>query len=228
MVISHDDNDHAGGLSTLAQAFPAASWWASFDPGARHAGPVQTCAAGVSGEWDGVSFQFLHPPTPDWAPPRQGGDHARSCGLLVGRGRASALLTGDIRSEEEAVLLDAYPTLKVGLLVAAHHGSQTSTSERWLKAVKPEWVAIQAGWRNRYGHPHAAVVRRLDAENLRWVNTATCGAIAWSSAQPSQVICEREKNRRYWRANDADGRGNSRENAGGNDSREKGDLAMID
>ncbi|MDM7456465.1 MAG: DNA internalization-related competence protein ComEC/Rec2 [Tepidimonas sp.] len=228
IVISHDDSDHAGGLSSLFQAFPTATWWTSFEPGARLAGSANTCAAGVSWEWDGVSFQFLHPPTPDWAPPRQGGDNARSCVLQVGRGRASALLTGDIRSEEEAMLLDTYPTLEVGLLVAAHHGSQTSTSERWLKAIKPEWVAIQAGWRNRYGHPHPAVLRRLNEHGFKWVNTATCGAMAWSSAHPAQATCEREERRRYWRANDADDRARTAENPNGIYSPTATDRTMSD
>ncbi len=228
IVISHDDSDHAAGMTTLANAFPAATWWTSFDPGARHAAPLNLCAAGVSWEWDGVTFQFLHPPTPDWMPARQGGDNARSCVLLIGQGRTSALLTGDIRSEEEAMLIEAHPALQVGLLVAAHHGSQTSSSDRWLQSIQPELVAIQAGWRNRYGHPHAAVVRRLNALNLKWVNTATCGAVVWSSTRPSHASCEREKNRRYWHANHVDARSALTENVGGTYPKGASDFSVSD
>ena len=200
VVISHDDSDHAGGLATLAQAFPTATWWASFDPGARHAGRVHTCAAGVSWAWDGVSFEFLHPPAPDWVPPRQGGDNARSCVLRIGQGERAALLVGDIRQEEEAALVAADPTLRTGLLVAAHHGSRTSTGAVWLDALRPRAVVIQAGWRNRYGHPHPAVLQRLQARGIPWADTPTCGAVTWRSAEPAALACERARAPRYWHA----------------------------
>lgn len=200
IVISHDDSDHAGGLPTLSRAYPRADWWMSFDPGERHAGPVQRCAAGQRWEWDGVRFEFLHPPTPDWVPAGEGGDNARSCVLRIGDGPNAALLTGDIRIEEETALVMADPTLRAGLLVAAHHGSRTSTGPVWLEVLQPRAVAIQAGWRNRYGHPHPTVVRRLQARGIPWENTATCGAITWRSVAPGELACERSRTRRYWHA----------------------------
>lgn len=198
IVISHDDSDHAGGLPTLSRAYPSAAWWTSFDPGDRHAGAVRTCSAGVSWEWDGVRFAFLHPPTPDWVPPRQGGDNARSCVLRVGEGERAALLTGDIRQEEESALVSADPALRTGLLVAAHHGSRTSTGPVWLDTLRPHAVVVQAGWRNRYGHPHPAVLQRLQARGIPWVDTATCGAVTWRSTAPASLACERERAPRYW------------------------------
>ncbi|TSE28651.1 ComE operon protein 3 [Tepidimonas taiwanensis] len=197
IVISHDDSDHAAGMATLAAAYPHTAWWASFDPGDRVVAPVRTCVAGETWEWDGVRFAFLHPPTADWAPRGRGGDNARSCVLRIGDGPASALLTGDIRAEEEALLIAAGAAQPVGLLVAAHHGSGTSTSAAWLDALQPRAVAIQAGWRNRYGHPHPQVLRRLDQRGIAWVNTATCGATTWHSAQPRKLRCERRERRRY-------------------------------
>lgn len=198
IVVSHDDSDHAAGLRTLARAYPGAQWWTSFDPGARHGGAFSLCTAGVAWEWDGVRFEFLHPPAPDWVPPARGGDNARSCVLRIGQGARAALLTGDIREAEELALLRADPTLRTGLLVAAHHGSRTSTAGPWLDGLRPQAVVIQAGWRNRYGHPHPQVVQRLQARRIPWVNTATCGAVTWRSTAPERLACERERRRRYW------------------------------
>ncbi len=200
VVISHDDIDHAGGMATLARAYPHAAWWASFDPGQRMAVTVQHCVAGVEWEWDGVRFAFVHPPTPDWEPPANGGDNARSCVLRVGEGERAAWLTGDIRQEEERRILDALPDARAGLLVAAHHGSRTSTSAAWLDALRPAAVVFQAGWRNRYGHPHRQVIERVQARNIPWANTAACGAVTWRSAEPRTLTCERVRIRRYWRA----------------------------
>ncbi|TSE31396.1 DNA internalization-related competence protein ComEC/Rec2 [Tepidimonas charontis] len=200
IVISHDDSDHAAGMVTLAQAFPSALWWASFDPGARVPVTAQRCAAGVAWEWDGVRFAFVHPPSPDWEPPPDGGDNARSCVLRIGEDERSAWLVGDIRAAEEHQILHALPNVRAGLLVAAHHGSRTSTSAAWLDALQPAAVVFQAGWRNRYGHPHRAVIERVQARDIPWANTAACGAVTWRSDAPRELTCERVRVRRYWRA----------------------------
>ena len=200
VVISHDDIDHAGGMGTLARAAPRAVWWASFDPGDRVPVAVQRCAAGIEWEWDGVRFAFVHPPSPQWEPTSGGGDNARSCVLRVGQGRQSAWLMGDVGQEEEHLILQTLPEVRAGLLVAGHHGSRTSTSAAWLDAVQPAAVVFQAGWRNRYGHPHRQVIERVQARDIPWANTAACGAVSWRSDAPATLTCERARLRRYWRA----------------------------
>jgi competence protein ComEC len=198
IVISHDDSDHAGGMATLARHYPDALWWASFDVTARVSIPAQRCLAGTGWEWDGVRFVFLHPPSLDYGVPGPDGDNTRSCVLWVSNGQQAALLTGDITQAEEAALIAAYPQLRTDLLVAAHHGSRTSTSAAWLEALQPTAVAIQSGWRNRYGHPHPDVVQRLQQRAIAWADTATCGAITWRSDASTALTCERQRVRRYW------------------------------
>ncbi|MGQ9724989.1 MAG: ComEC/Rec2 family competence protein, partial [Tepidimonas sp.] len=200
IVVSHDDHDHAGGITTLAQAYPQATWWASFDASARIGRHSRPCTAGEGWEWDGVRFVFLHPPVPDYGAAGAAGDNARSCVLLVGTGSNAALLPGDITQAEEAALLQAYPGLRTGLLVLAHHGSKTSTSAAWLDGTQPRAVVAQAGWRNRYGHPHPAVVERVRSRAAAWANTAECGAVSWHSSAPERLECERRKRRTYWAA----------------------------
>ncbi|MEJ7932245.1 competence protein ComEC, partial [Ramlibacter sp. AN1015] len=79
-----------------------------------------------------------------------------------------------------------------------HHGSRTSSSAAFLDAVGPRTALVQAGWRNRFGHPAPDVVARYEERGIRLLLTASCGAMHWSSAAPDQVACERERRRRYW------------------------------
>ena len=73
----------------------------------------------------------------------------------------SILLTADIEAAAERRLLDASATIKSDVLKIAHHGSKTSTSAPFLQKVQPSLAIISAGADNRFGHPHAEVVSRL-------------------------------------------------------------------
>lgn len=80
------------------------------------------------------------------------------------------LFTGDIEIEIEQELVDNNINLSAQVLKAGHHGSDTSSSQRFLEAVKPETVVIQAGRDNDFGHPSRRVIKRLErigAEILR-------------------------------------------------------------
>lgn len=196
VVVSHADSDHAGGMGTLAKAYPRTAWWTSFDTSERWGMDSRRCEAPMGWEWDGVPFRFLHPwPEDD---PRRLSSNAMSCVLLVGEGDASLLLTGDITVSEETRLALAHPELRTRVLLAAHHGSKTSTGPVWLNTLRPEWVVIQSGYRNPYGHPAAEVIRRLDARGIRWVASPDCGAAMGSSLWPVEVRCHRHAVRRYW------------------------------
>lgn len=72
------------------------------------------------------------------------------------------LLTADLEEEIENKLAGRYKNLQANIFKAGHHGSKTSTSEKFLKAAKPDVVVISAGKNNSYGHPHQEVVERLE------------------------------------------------------------------
>ena len=57
---------------------------------------------------------------------------------------------------------------------------------------------VQAGYRNRFGHPAPSVVQRYASHGIRLVDTVHCGAAVWRSDQPAAVDCERERAPRYW------------------------------
>ena len=193
LIVSHEDLDHAGGAPAVLAATPGADVLAPSGFGGRR------CVRGERWRWDGVWFAILHPP-PGYL--LQGNDS--SCVLLVSAGDERVLLTGDITRRAEWLLAAAVGQSNsrrlapLRLLFAPHHGSNSSSSRRFLEAVNPSLVFISAGWRNRYGHPHAAVLRRYGLIGARsWV-TGRDGALAWSSAHPSQVRAHRRERRDGW------------------------------
>lgn len=202
LVLSHDDSDHTGGARSVLLAQPQAEVWASFDTLPGFAVTAQQCQAGRSWAWDGVQFDFIHPASSEAA---QGdSDNERSCVLRVRAASGSALLTGDIPAAVEKRILAAYPGLQADLMLAAHHGSKTSSDPVWLQAVRPRWTVIQAGFRNRYHHPAPQVLERYKRLGLSWVASPACGAATWHSAQPDQIQCHRQTQRHYWQAALAD------------------------
>lgn len=75
---------------------------------------------------------------------------------------ASLLLTGDLDSVGERNLLDLSPNLSAELLQVGHHGSSGSSTLPFLSQVSPRFAAVSVGKGNRYGHPTAEVLRKLE------------------------------------------------------------------
>jgi competence protein ComEC len=201
LVLSHRDADHTGGAAALLAGLPVAELDSSLEDGhpLRDAGvPATRCAAGQSWDWDGVHFQMLHPFADDYGRARK--PNAVSCVLHVSAGGRSALLTGDIEREQEGALVErSRDALRSELLLVAHHGSRTSSSADFLDAVQPQVALIQAGYRNRFGHPVPEVLARLHERDVLVAATASCGAWRWRSDRPAAAgVCERDRARRYW------------------------------
>ena len=76
--------------------------------------------------------------------------------------------------------------LRSTVLLVPHHGSRTSSTLAWLRAVAPTQAVVQVGARNAYGHPSPVVMRRLRQVGIPVVTTPACGAYIWSSADTAQ------------------------------------------
>ena len=118
---------------------------------------------------------------------------------IVGRlvyGENSFMLTGDSPKNIEEYLVslecrgqplicpgpEGLPSaLGSNVLKAGHHGSKTSTSDSFTRAVSPEYVVISSGKDNRYGHPHQEVLDTLEKYNVQVLNTADLGRIIFKS-----------------------------------------------
>ena len=200
MVLTHEDSDHVGGALTvlesvevqsLASSLPSMHALNSLVPAPRR------CFAGTRWEWDGVRFEFLHPP-PGREPARR---NNQSCVLRVAAGGGSMLLTGDIERVAELSVVQNNPGLmKTDVLLVPHHGSRTSSSRGFIDAVAPRWAVVPAGYRNRFGHPNAEVLERYRAAGIGVLRTDLDGAVQiLLSDRPTQVSAERARRPRYWR-----------------------------
>ncbi|MHB1689385.1 MAG: DNA internalization-related competence protein ComEC/Rec2 [Thiomonas sp.] len=201
VVLSHADSDHIGGAASIARAYPgtaAVSSVAAERVLAMGYASAQPCVAGMRWTWDGVDFQLLHPAAADPAPAQR--TNAHSCVLRVASRHGSLLLTGDIERAQERALAagPAADALGVDLLLAAHHGSKTSSSAEFLQAVAPRLVAVQAGFMNSYGHPHADVLQRYADLGLPVQRTDRAGALVWRDEHPAELESWRAKWPRYW------------------------------
>jgi competence protein ComEC len=195
LMISHGDNDHAGGATAVAAAFPQARRLAG-EP-ARMRVPMTQCVAGQSWQWDGVRFRVLSP-----GPGGGDRDNDSSCVLLVeGRG-GRVLLTGDISSKMEPAVAAALGPGPPPVLLAPHHGSKTSSGAAFIAALKPPLALVSAGWRNRFGHPRPEVLARYAEAGVPLFNTAEHGALQVdfpADGPPQRKPGWRLGQARYWR-----------------------------
>jgi len=153
------------------------------------------CQNGQGWEWDGVRFEILHP--------HQDSSFAGnnlSCVLRIVSPYGRALLPGDIAALAERAILQAREgQLAAEVLVVPHHGSKSSSTTAFLDKVRPRVALLPVGYRNRYHHPHPAVVARYVERGIALQDSATAGAIRLRlDAAGLQIDRYRDTQRRYW------------------------------
>lgn len=208
LVVSHGDMDHAGGLSSLVQAFPRMTLISGeperlveLNPGLSQES-VAECTTGRRWQVGDVEVYLWQIDPGDLARQPDGNDS--SCVLVARYQGVELLLPGDISRRVESHFL-TWPEIAQGdshfrILVAPHHGSITSSRAEWVAQLQPEIVVFTAGYRHHYGHPHPDVVARYRQAGARLFNTALTGAlrIEWhgyhgSEGSPVTVTGLRER-----------------------------------
>ncbi|MEN9591394.1 MAG: hypothetical protein RLZZ481_3180 [Pseudomonadota bacterium] len=225
VVVSHADSDHAGGLLAVLKAVPVGTLYSSFSfqewlkraspagaPATRKIEPAQAllCERGHDWEWDGVKFQFLHPEAMQLAvvPTRlskiRPSKNAQSCVLHIQGAHHSALLPGDIGVKQEQLLLEPRAAststeLTADLVVVAHHGSDTSSSPLFVQRLGAQHAIVQAGYLNRFGHPHPLIKQRwLQAKAKFWQTDRHGALVARSGPKGLFVQPYSQLRQRYW------------------------------
>ncbi|MFT7471860.1 MAG: competence protein ComEC [Kiritimatiellia bacterium] len=203
VVVSHGDNDHAGGLLGIEPNIRIRKLISNRKDLSTKL-PTQLCTYTNDWNWDGVEFRFLQSSL-DYS-----SENNNSCVLQIHSKAGSVLLSGDIEREAEAQLARNYGgELRSEVLIAPHHGSRSSSSYAFLKRVEPSFVVFSAGYRNSFGHPHEAVVTRYGEFASKTFNTAEGGMISFefsekineNVAQKDQSIHisqYRKQNSWYW------------------------------
>lgn len=193
-MVSHGDNDHAGGFAAVKRAFPPAL---SLSPRGSPVPDTKPCVAGTHWRWDGVEFRVLHPGA---GFPYL--DNESSCVLRVSAAHGAALLTGDIGEVIERKLLREQPSmLRADVVLVAHHGSGGSSDPGFVAATGAELALVSSGFGNRFHHPLPDVVERWRTAGAEVEDTQDLGAlrIRLQRAGP-ESRGERQRHRRPWDA----------------------------
>ncbi len=192
VVVSHADNDHAGGVPAVLERFSDAQVLMGPDvelPGG------EICRTGQAWTWDEVRFEILHP---DPTFHRRGNDS--SCVLKVTTAAGSLLLTGDVEAAGERALMAHAESLASDVVVVPHHGSATSSSTALVAAAEPDHALVSAGYLNHWGFPKPQVVQRWQDDGAVMVTTGDAGAVRviFEPGKQVQVQGQRARQRRYW------------------------------
>lgn len=169
LILTHPHGDHIGGMSYILRHFPVGQL---LMPALEEVEPENAYALETLLKWAGREGVPLHTLEEGDTFPLGQGELEVLCGGLadgsvndlcpVMRFEAPHirfLFTGDAERPVEQKALDSGADLRADLFKGAHHGSSTSNSLPFLRAVRPDYVAVSCGARNDYGHPHREAVQ---------------------------------------------------------------------
>lgn len=187
VIVSHFDNDHAGSLAPLLQTVSVAHFASNQD----------RCKKGWSLRWQGLSIASLWPNES-----KQTNANDSSCVVMVSDGINRVLLTGDISKRVEYELINPMnESVHADVLIAAHHGSNTSSSSAFIEAVGPRFVVFSQGYMNRWKFPSQQVVDRYVAKKVALYATSDSGQVSFEFDPNTQIIkpySHRENILRTW------------------------------
>ncbi|WP_236208729.1 DNA internalization-related competence protein ComEC/Rec2 [Pseudomonas tohonis] len=190
LLLSHADNDHAGGAGAVLRGMPVERV-VSGEPLRLPAALGAQACGNEAWEWDGVRLRTWR-----WDQARSGND--RSCVLSVEAQGERIHLTGDIGIQAEAAWIASGEPLRADWLLAPHHGSASSSSAALIEAVSPRGALITRGSHNAFGHPHPSVVARYRASGVAIHDTAESGALLIRLGERDEVRGLRTQ-ARFWR-----------------------------
>jgi competence protein ComEC len=184
LIISHKDNDHAGGLQDILEKVPVGRVIQYSD-----------CAK----EWISNNVKFRTFSVFASHPGMGTSENDRSCLLSIRTHRFHVLLTGDIEARAEYALLNS-GSGTVDVMSVPHHGSDSSSTPALLNRLKPELAVVSSGFQNRFNHPDPVVLDRYRNRSALTLNTASSGAVEILFTREGYRVREARRNRRrIWR-----------------------------
>ena len=184
VVVGHWDRDHSGGLETLLAQMPVQHLLLPTAINTQREAPlgqsttdVRRCRTNMWQPWSDDPKMPIQWRQIALAEAGLSGNNASCIVLLRIYGR-QIMIAGDIEARAEAELLRQYAAdLTSDILIAPHHGSNSSSTAAFLQRVAPSYVLISAGLHNAFGHPRKVVTRRYWQLGSHWYNTAQHGQI---------------------------------------------------
>jgi competence protein ComEC len=191
MVATHPDSDHVTGLIPVLEKYDvktivvsgAESETGVFSDVTAHM-QAEGADMHIGNQGDVIDFQdgviatILHP----YAGEKFKDTNSASVSMVVTYGDESFLLTGDLPTENESILVSSGLLPKhITVYKAGHHGSKYSSGEQLLTYIKPEYAVISAGADNKYGHPNPEAIARLTKYAKEILSTIDRGTISFAT-----------------------------------------------
>ncbi|GAC14641.1 DNA internalization-related competence protein ComEC/Rec2 [Aliiglaciecola lipolytica] len=174
MVISHFDNDHAGGLPQLLSGINVGAFLSNQD----------MCHNQLVIKWEKLTIRGLWPEID-----HRGKGNDFSCVLQISDGIQSVILPGDIsKYVEKRLVTELGNKLNTDILVAAHHGSDTSSLDSFIQATSPQYAIFSQGYLNRWDFPKQQVVNRFVNQKVELMSTAQSGQITFTFSRNGKPI----------------------------------------
>ena len=189
LVATHPHADHIGAMSAVVKAMDSIG--EVIMPDKPHTTvtyknlikaidekniPITLAEVGQVFNMGNVNIQIIAPDNTDYTDLNE-----VSVVLRVTFGETVFLFTGDAGTKSENAQLASGLSLKVDVLKVGHHGSRTSTTQKYLDAVSPQYAIISCGTDNSYGHPHSETMTRLNRKNITIYRTDEMGTIIFVS-----------------------------------------------
>lgn len=191
VIATHPHADHIGEMATILEKYDVDRFVMSFMPEGKEPTtkvyqsmlevldakniPVDEAIPGQKYTLGTAQLEILGPIEEDSDP------NAMSVVTRLTFGNRAFLFTGDAEAQAERQILTQGYNVKADVLKAGHHGSKTSTSDPFLRAVDPEYAVITCGVGNNYGHPHNETIERLHAANVTYYRADMCGDIVFTT-----------------------------------------------
>jgi competence protein ComEC len=188
IIMTHPHEDHIGSIDTVIQEFKVKKIYA---PKKEHTtktyedvlNAVIETGNTLHAPKPGDSFDFGAVTVTFLAPSRDYGNNLNnwSVGIKVSNGKHSFVMCGDAEREAEEDMLATKLDLSADVLKLSHHGSDTSSTKKFVKAVNPKYAVISVGKGNTYGHPSKSTIKMLKENKIKYFRTDEQGTIVITS-----------------------------------------------
>lgn len=189
VVATHPHADHIGGMAEVLQAFEVGEIWMPdadsdtktyerlLETVEEKKIPLKVATAGKSIlPTESLTVDIIAPCAKEY---EDLNDYSAVLSLTYGKTRF--LFTGDAEAHSEEEILESGVSLSADVLKMGHHGSSTSSSEAFVKAVDPKWGVISCGEGNSYGHPHRETLTLAEKLGIELLRTDLLGTIVMTS-----------------------------------------------
>ncbi len=192
-IVTHPHSDHYGGMRTVLEKIPTAAFYTAAVPESQlpTTQSYEKLLSTLSEQSIPAAYLFagdtlpLGEATVTVLSPARGATWENlnnySLVLRVTYGNTAFLLMGDAEAEVEESMLTAKTELAADVLVVGHHGSATSSSENFLKAVAPRYAILSVGEDNSYNLPNTGVLTRLKEQGAALYRTDLQGTVTVTS-----------------------------------------------